>query len=943
MTPSPTDRYRRVDAVFDALLDVPPEEQMAFAERAAGDDPEVHAEVLRLLHAHRREGFLESPPPIPAALLEGADGSAARPPERVGPWRIVRLLGRGGMGTVYLGERADGHFEQRAAVKLIHRAAPGIIRRFLEERRILALLEHPGIARLIEGGVTADGLPYFAMELIEGAPLTRYCDEHELPVARRLELVAQVCDAVSYAHQHLVIHRDLKPSNILVTADGRPKLLDFGIAKLLSGGAGPERTDTQLPAMTPEFAAPEQVRGDSVSTATDVYALGVLLYLLLADRDPYHVRGRSFGELTRIICEEEPPRPSAAAPDGRRRELRGVLDLFVLKALRKDPERRYRTPAELAADLRRYRDGRPIRARADSPGYRLSKFVGRHRGALAASAALLVLLAGGLARERALRHRAELEAEKAREVGDWGVSVFDLADPTATARRDSEDVTARALLERGARRVDSSLAGQPEIQAQLREVFGRAYTSLGLYDQAIGLLRQALAQHTALFGEHSLQVADDRERLGEALMQLDRFDEAEPHLQGALDERRRQLGARHDATAEALDRLGTAYQRRSRFADAEPLFREALAIRRGLFGDTAVAVATSLNNLGVLLYLKRANPEAEAAYREALAILLRSLGPRHARTAETQQNLAQALQVEGRLPEAESLYRDALATKRLVLGNANPSVTINLNNLADLLKDEGRLDEAETLIREALVLDRRMFGNSHSFVAAGLGNLATVLRLKGELGEAEQVYRQALAIDRERFTAPHSSIALDLNNLGNMRRVLGDDRGAEAYFREAADQAHRALGDDHINSIAIAINLARTLEAEGQTAEADTLLRTALAKLDTAQAHHRAWWISARTGLGLVLLDRQRAIEARDLLAPVVPFAERTLGAGHVRTNDARLALGRVLAANGELDRAEPLLRAAAAAFEAQRKAQPVFAAQAAAALRELARRRGSG
>ena len=769
MAASPTDRYRRVDAVFDALLDVPPEEQMAYAERAAGDDPEVHAEVLRLLHAHRREGFLESPPPIPEAML---DGAAARP-ERVGPWRIVRLLGRGGMGAVYLGERADGQFEQRAAVKLIHRAAPGIIRRFLEERRILALLEHPGIARLLEGGVTPDGLPYFAMELIEGAPLTQYCDEHALPVARRLELVAQVCDAVSYAHQHLVIHRDLKPSNILVTADGRPKLLDFGIAKLLAAGAGSERTETQLPAMTPEFAAPEQVRGDSVSTATDVYALGVLLYLLLTGRYPYDVRGRSFGELTRIICEEEPPRPSAVAPEAQRRELRGDLDLIVLTALRKDPARRYQTPVELADDLRRYRDGRPVRARADSPGYRLSKFVGRHRVEIAASVVLLALLGGGLARERSLRHRAELETAKAREVGDWVVSVFDVADPGTTARRDTGDVTARALLERGARRVDSSLAGQPEIQAQLRGVFGRAYTSLGLYDQAIALLRQALTQHTALFGEHSLQVAEDRARLGEALMQLDRFDEAEPHLRAALEERRRQLGARSDATAEALDRLATSYQRRSRYAEAEPLFREALAIRRGLFGDTAVVVATSLNNLGVLLYLKSAYPDAEKAYREALAIDLRSLGARHARTAETQQNLAQALQLQGRRAAAETLYRDALATKRLVLGNANPSVTINLNNLADLLRDEGRLDEAETLIREALVLDRRMFGNTHSFVAAGLSNLANVLRLKGDLAKAEEVYRQALAINRERFVAPHGAIALALNSVGNMRRLAG--------------------------------------------------------------------------------------------------------------------------------------------------------------------------
>ncbi|HEX3275642.1 MAG TPA: serine/threonine-protein kinase [Gemmatimonadales bacterium] len=941
MPDSPTERYRRVDAVFDALLDLPPSEQLAYAERAAGGDAEVHAEVLRLLHAHRREGFLESPLPL-ADQLHAAVAGEPPVPERVGPWRIERLLGRGGMGAVYLGRRADGQFDQRAAVKLIQRHAPGVLRRFLEERRILALLEHPGIARLLEGGVTPDGMPYFAMELVDGVPLTRYCDEHDLPVPRRLELVAQVCDAVSYAHQHLVIHRDLKPSNILVTADGSPKLLDFGVAKLLAAAGGAELTETHLPAMTPEFAAPEQVRGEAVSTATDVYALGVVLFLLLTDGYPYDVRGKSFAELAWIIAEAEPPRPSAAAPPGRRRELAGDLDLIVLTALRKDPARRYQTPAELAGDLRRYRDGRPIRARADSAGYRLAKFAGRNRVALAAVAAVLALLAGGLARERSLRHRAELEAQKAREVGDWVVSVFDVADPMNPERRDSGEVTARALLERGARRVDSSLADQPEVQAQLRGVFGRAYTNLGLYDQAIPMLQRALAQHTALYGPRSLPVADDRGRLGEVLMHLDRYDEAEPHLRAALDIRRARLGERDDATAEAMDRLATSYQRQNKYPEAEPLFRQALAIRRGLFGDTAVATATSLNNLGVLLILKDRPAEAEAAYREALGILLKSLGERHARTAETQQNLAQALRQQGHDDEAERLYRQSLATKRLVLGNANPSVTIGLNNLAELLMNTGRLDEAESLVREALVLDRRMFGNRHSFVAEGLSHLGWILRQKGEFAESEQVYRQGLAIDRERLGPVHRSIAIGLNSVGNILRLRGDIRGAEAYYREAVDQARRSMGDDHLNTIACGINLARTLVDEGRPAEAEAILRPAIAKLDTAQADHRPWWIGARVGLALTLLRQGKPTEARDLVMPVVPFAERVVGPDHVRTSDARMALGQALTATGEYAQAEPLLRSAAAWFDRQRKVQPVLAAQSDAALADLRRRRGA-
>ena len=340
MTGSPTERFRRVDAIFDAALDLPVEEQAAFIDRECGGDESLRAEVLGLMRAyHHADSVLDSPAArLAAPLLDGAAAIGGPVPGRIGPFRVVREMGRGGMGRVLLGERDDGQFEQRVAIKVIHQGGPGVLRRFVEERRILALLEHPGIARLVDGGITEQGLPYFAMELVEGEPIDRYCETHDLTLDQRLELFIGVCDAVAYAHQHLVVHRDLKPSNILVTARGQVKLLDFGIAKLIGGPEREDLTRTGFLVMTPEFAAPEQIRGTPISSATDVYALGVLLYQILTGSRPYDLRGRSPAEVERIVCVEAPPRPSSRAPAPLARRLRGDLDLIVLTALQKEQE-----------------------------------------------------------------------------------------------------------------------------------------------------------------------------------------------------------------------------------------------------------------------------------------------------------------------------------------------------------------------------------------------------------------------------------------------------------------------------------------------------------------------------------------------------------------------------------------------------------------------------
>jgi serine/threonine protein kinase/tetratricopeptide (TPR) repeat protein len=976
MSGASPERYRQVDALFDAALDLPEEERADFLQRATAADAELRTAVERLLRAHARsEEFLQAPAvEVAAPLLRGGGlfEPRAAVPERVGAFRIVREIGRGGMGAVYLGERADGQFAQRVAVKLVRRAGdePELVRRFLEERRILALLEHPRIARLIDGGLTADGQPYFAMEYVEGEPVDGYCDARALSIGDRLELFADVCDAVQYAHQHLVVHRDLKPSNILVTkrssagADepgsrGEVKLLDFGIAKLLDplDAVGEvQLTRTGVYPMTPDYAAPEQVRGEPVSTATDIYALGVLLYSLLTGRRPYEVRGRSPAEVERIICGLEPPRPSATfagdmpeperterararggTPERLRRQLRGDLELIVMKALHKEQSRRYPSAAALRDDLQRYRGGEPVQARPDSAGYRARRFVGRHHAGVAVAAASVLVLAGAALRERTLRGRAEAETLKARAVQEYVVSVFDVSDPFATAEQSGQQVTARALLDRGAARVDSALAAQPEVQAELRGVLGRVYANLSLFDLAVPQLERSLEQRRALYGPRHPAVAEAMDRLGNVLLNAGRADDAEPLLREALALRRTLLGSRHPATAESLDHLATLLQELSRYDEAEPLFREALATRRALLGVNDPDVATSLNNLGLLLYLEGAYDDAEPLQREALTIQERRLGAHHPRTAQTLNNLAQLQQMRGQIDDAEALFRRALDAKRAVLGDAHPSVTIALNNLAWLLfQERGRVDEPEALTREALALDRQIFGEPHTYVASSMSNLAVILAARGALEESERLHRQVLAMRRTLYGERHGTIARTLSLLAGVRHLQGDLAEAGSLYRASTEQYRELLGEDHPNHVIVTVALARVLRERGELQEAERRFRAATARLDPNRPPQYMALVSAHIGLGQLLAARGRAEEALPLLEQALEMSRERFGEESWRTAEARLALGVCVASTGQHARAEPLLRQANQVLLEHQPAQPRLAAQAHAAVATL-------
>lgn len=936
------DRFRQIDALLDTLLDLPVEEHDAYVVRATVADAEMGDELRRRLEAYRSSvDFLEHPalelaaPLLQAARDAASATSAASRVERVGPYRIVRELGSGGMGTVFLAVRDDGQFEQRVALKVIRHAlahTPGLVARFLEERRILAVLEHPGIARLLDGGVTEDGAPWFAMEYVDGEPLDQYCDARALSVEQRLTLFASVCTAVQYAHQHLVVHRDLKPSNVLVTSDGAVKLLDFGIAKLLDPldalDADAPRTEWQ--AMTPEYAAPEQVRGGPVTTQTDVYSLGVMLYALLAGRRPYEVRGLSPAEMERIVCEVDPSPPSSAL----HYRLHADIDAIVMQALRKEPARRYASTTELLDDLSRFRTMRPVLARPDSVGYRLKKFTLRHRVALGVAAALVILFAGAFARERVLLGRAELEVRKSRAVEAYVVGIFDGSDPFSDGASPGRELTARSLLDRGARRVGEELAAQPEVEAEMRGVLSRVYTNLGAYDEAESQARLSLQRRTALHGANDVSVADATDQLGLVLLRRDVLDSAERLLERGLSARRSLLDPNDPAIAESLDHLSELYQQKDDYDRALGLSREALDLRRRVFGENDTRYASNLVDVALVLWRKGSYAEAEPILRQGLSIQQRRIGENAPATAMALHNLAQLLEMRGDFTGAESFYRRALAAKRASLGSAHPSISINLNNLGRMLATQmERADEAEPLIREALAMDRAVFGETHAYVAASLNNLALVLRLKGDLEEAERVGRQSLAVNRSLFTGDNTSIALDLNDVGGVMHLRGNLDGAIAFFRESRAQWSHLVGPTHLNTLTVSQNLARALREHGDTREAEQIFREVATGTDSSQGRQRPVYIGARIGLGRALAAQGRPDEARDVLVPAVAMSVAQWKPGNWHIAEGRLALGEVLMAMGKPAEAKALLEQSRAALDRQRRAQPRLAAETDSAL----------
>ncbi len=804
------DHWESVKLLFAEALEQPPEARQQFVgERAAGNQ-QLRTEVEALLKADSQDTEWLSHPIFAVAthLLavepEDLAPEVAESSTRVGPYRILRPLDHGGMATVYLVERDDGQYRQRCALKMAHPSLASqerIESRFRQERQIIASLSHPNIARLLDGGIAPDRRPYLVMELVEGEPLDRYCKHHQLTVTQRLDIFRKVCAAVQHAHGHLVIHCDLKPGNILVTADGEPKLLDFGVASLLDTKHVPHFETVLLDdaMMTPSFASPEQIRGDRLTTASDIYSLGVLLYLLLCGQRPHSFGQASRSEIERILAEQIPPLPSTACTrdhaagckssvERLQRELRGDLDLIVLKALASEAEHRYDSVYQLSEDLHRHLIDLPVLARTETLSYRAEKFIRRHWIGVTSAVLIAFSLLTGItlalwqARQaEQSRQRAVAEQRSAEELAQFLEQLFSEFDLNNT--RDA-DLTFRAVLDEAAAATTQRLPSQPRTQARLSQILGDAYRVLGLTEKAEKLLVPALEARRALFGEQHSEVAKSLNSLA-----LLRYDQA-------------------------------------RLEPAERLARKALADREALPHQDDDTLAESWNTLGLVLEAQGRLDLAEAHYRHALNLRRASRTTSERRLSESLNNLGSLLGQRGQLREARSLLSEALSLRRHLYGEHHLRTANSLNNLAIVHSKLGETEIAEQYYTEAIELYRELGLNQHSFLTHALVNLAELKGQTGNRAEAIELCREAIAIAEEE--EHRADLAVYLMSLGVLLH-------AEARFSEAGSVVYRAmvinqetLGRQHPDFGNALFTLYEILRADGRLDEAATHLRTAL-------------------------------------------------------------------------------------------------------------------
>jgi eukaryotic-like serine/threonine-protein kinase len=870
-------RWQRIQSLFDQVADLQePARSEQLAHRCA-DDPELRASVEALIKRDRRheDPLLEAVGAAAESLLE--DHRDRLIGTRVGTYRIVSILGHGGMSTVYRGERDDAQYQQTVAIKVMQHAVvhPRLRSRLHSERHILATLDHPSIARLIDSGELDDATPYLVMEYVDGESIDAYCDSRTLFIRERIELFIEVCAAVHYAHRNLVVHRDIKPSNIYVTGDGVPKLLDFGVAKLLA----PESLSHTLPVtrlqeriLTPENAAPEQVLGRPITTATDIYALGVLLYQLLSGRSPYRLLSYSQLQLERAICMDDPVRPSqivvskmrgesdsdrsrlsdrrGLSPQRLRARLSGDLDAIIAMAMRKEPDRRYPSVEALAEDLRRHLLGQPVRARHGDWRYKTGKFARRHVLAAVAAAAVFVglLIIAGVTLWQ--NHRISLaldaaaqERDRAQQVSGFLVDVFSQADPF---NAQGKEATARQLLDSGAEKISGNANLQPEVRAQLLESIALAYRHLGLNDRAVQLFEQAVSIRRDERPPNNRGIAESLANLARALADAGHLVSAEGYLQQAIELSQGEDASPSRETAEILVQYGHfALNGKSDPERAHVLFSQALAIYRSLPGDQHLAIASTLSAMAV-----------GASWTGDFAL-------------------------------SEQYQRNALTIFRATVSRNHPDHAVALGGLGYILTQRGKYAEAEQALNEALEIERAVFGADNQRVATLEKDLGVLYGREGDLQRAIDVTQDAVKIATERLGASHYMRGYYLDSLAHLKLQANDIKGAEADTREALSIYAAKLPPRHLFVASSRYLLGEILLRRRLLAEAETELRAAV-DIDTALAGQDNWR-SARSlaSLGWALIEEGKAAEGEPLLVAAQSRLLATLGPSHPDTQQA--------------------------------------------------------
>jgi eukaryotic-like serine/threonine-protein kinase len=892
-------RWQQIQSVFENVIDASPTERATRLAASCGADTDLKRSVESLLASDQR-----TEDPLLNAISEAAESLLVEHQDRlvgthVGHYRIVSVLGHGGMSTVYRGERDDAQYRQTVAIKVLHHAAlhPRLRNRLHSERHILATLTHASIARLIDSGDLEDGTPYLVMEHVDGESIDTYCDSRTLFIRERLELFVQVCAAVQYAHRNLVVHRDIKSANILVTPDGIPKLLDFGIAKLLA----PESLSHTVPVtrlqeriLTPENAAPEQVLGRAITTATDIYALGVLLYQLLTGRSPYRLLSYSQLQLERAICMDDPVRPSqmvvaklgnetdadrsrisdrrGLSPQRLQARLSGDLDAIVAMAMRKEPDRRYASVEALADDLNRHLLGKPVLARHGDWRYNAAKFLRRHLlAAFTVSAAFLGLavIAGVTLwqnhRIEIARDAAQQERDRAQLVSAFLVDVFSQADPFTSL---GQNVSAKDLLDRGAAKITSNVTLQPEVRAELLESIGVAYRRQGLSERAIPLFEQAVAIRRAERPPDNRRMAAALANLARALTEGGHMVSAEADLQQALDLAHEGDGSSPSVeTADILVQFGQfELNGKSDPQRASKFFAEALGIYRSAWGNQHLSVAAALSGLANAAVWVNDYAAAERYQREAIEIFQATVSRNYPDYAVGLATLGYILTQRGEYAEAERLLKEALQIDNSVFGDDNErsaQIEKHLSSLYDRQDDEPRAIKA---ILEAIAIATKRLGSNHYMTGYYLDALASLYLKENDLRAAEEVSRRSLAVFASSLPAQHLYVAGGRWTLGEILLRRGLPADAEAEFRASADINAALTGADSWRTARSSASLGWAMIKDGKVAEGEPILVAARARLLATLGPHDGATQEATARLVDYYRSRHRDAEAEQVL-----------------------------------------------------------------------------